>query len=391
MKRLLWIILLSVIAVSAALFLHENNGSVRFLFGQQQIDLSLNLFVFLLLAGFALFYLLLRAVIHTMRLPATVRAYRDRQAQKKSLSAMYDAMTSFFEGRYGHAEKAAASALKHPASHVLLSVIAARSAHQLGDFDKRDEYLSQAEHRSPEAGLMRQITQAELFLKERRLDDALEVLKRVRSEAPKNITAIKLELKAQTLAKNWDEALALTALLEKRNAILPQHAAQNRFNAQLGNLQRKTQDPALLLAYWQQLPAADKHNVTLALSAARSLMATGRHDEAKNIIEQTLSKEWDAGLVHLYGECRSSDLLKQVEWADAQLKQNPKDPDLLLALGKLCTDLQLWGKAQSYLEASLAIESKRETHLAITRLLEKSGKPEEAARHNRRSFSSSSD
>lgn len=391
MKRLIWLIILCIIAVSAALFLHDNNGSVRILYGLRQIDISLNLFVFFLLAGFIAFYLLMRALTHTLRLPTTVRAYRDKLAQKKSLKDMHDAITSYFEGRYGHAEKAAASALKHPESHPLLSVIAARSAHQLGEFDKRDAYLNQAEHRSPEAALMRQMTQAELFLKERRIDDALEVLRRVRTEAPKNVTAIKLELKAQTLAKNWDEALALTSILEKRGAILPQHAAQNRFNAQLGNLQRKAQDPASVLAYWQQLPGADKQNVTLASSAARSLMTAGRHDDAKNIIEQTLAKEWDASLVHLYGECRSADLIKQVEWADTQLKQNPNDADLLLALGKFCTDLQLWGKAQNYLDASLAIEPKRETHLAMTRLLEKSGKPEDAARHNRKSFYSDSE
>jgi HemY protein len=299
MKRLIWLIILCVIAVSAALFLHDNNGSVRVVYGLRQIDVSLNLFVFFLFAGFVAFYGLLRALTHALRLPTTVREYRDRVAQKKLLKDMHDAISSFFEGRFGHAEKAAASALKHPESHPLLAVIAARSAHQLGDFDKRDAYLNQAEHRSPEASLMRQMTQAELFLKERRLDDALEVLQRVRMEAPKNVTAIKLELKAQTLAKNWDEVIALTALLEKRGAILPQHAAQNRFNAQLGNLQRKAADPALVLAYWQQLPSADKQNVTLASSAARSLMAAGRHDDAKNIIEQTLAQEWDASLVQL--------------------------------------------------------------------------------------------
>lgn len=386
MKRLIWLIILSIVAVSAALFLHDNNGLVSILYRSRQIEFSLNLFVFMLLGGFIVFYLLMRAVIHTLRLPSTVRAYRDKQADKKSLGAMYDAMTSYFEGRYGHAEKTAATALKYADTHPLLSIIAARAAHQLGDFTKRDEYLLQAEHRTPEASLLRQMTQAELFLKERRIDDALEVLQRVRAEAPKNITAIKLELKAQSLAKNWDEALALTSLLEKRKAILPQHAAQNRFNAHLGNLQRKAQEAPSILAYWQQLPASDKHNVTLASSAARSLMAAGLHDEAKSILEQTLTKAWDAGLVQLYGDCRSADLVKQVEWADAQLQKNPRDPELLLALGKLCTDLKLWGKAQNYLEASIAIEPTRNAHLAMTQLLEKSGKPEDAARHNRKFF-----
>ncbi len=388
MKRLLWLIVLGAIAVALALLLYGNQGSVRILYAQRQIDLSLNLFAFLLLGAFVVFYLLLRLLTHTLSLPATVRAYREKMARKKARSSLYDAMTSYFEGRYGHAEKAAVAALKGDESPALLSIIAARSAHQLGDFTRRDEHLALAEHRTPQARLLRLMTQAELFLKERRIDDALEVLKMVRDEAPKNVTAIKLELKAQTLAKNWDDALALTTLLEKRGAILPRHAAQNRFNALLGNLQRKAHDPAELNAYWQSLPAADKQNMTLASAAARHLMSAGQHDDACNIIEQALGNEWDAGLVELYGECNSRDALKQVEWAEARLHQHPRDADLLLTLGKLCTRLRLWGKAQSYIEASIAIESKRAAHVALAQLLEKSGKPEDAARYNRKSYSS---
>ena len=281
--------------------------------------------------------------------------------------------------------------LKSTESPALLSVIAARSAHHLGDFAKRDEYLNQAEGRSPEAALLRQITQAELFLKQRRVEDALEVLKRIRADTPKNITAIKLELKAQTLAKNWDEVLALTTLLEKRKALWPEHATQNRFNAHLGNVQRKAQDAPALKTYWQQLSTADKRNTTLATTAARHLMAVGHHDETKNIIEQALAHGTDAALIELYGECHSSDVLKQVQWAEARLQANPRDSDLLLTLGKLCTHLQLWGKAQSYIEASIAIEPRRSAHLALAQLLEKSGKPEDAARYNRKFFSPDND
>jgi HemY protein len=266
-------------------------------------------------------------------------------------------------------------------------VIAARSAHHLGDFANRDEYLAKAEGRTPEASLLRQITQAELFLKERRIDDALDVLKRLRSEAPKNITAIKLELKAQTLAKNWDDVLTLSALLEKRKAILPQHAAQNRFNAQLGNLQRKAQEPDEIYAYWQQLASVDKQNATLASTAARLLISAGDHEHAKTMIEKSLDQRWDAGLVELYGNCIGAEPLRQVEWAEARLPQHQRDADLLLTLGKLCMQVKLWGKARSYIEASISIEPKRAAHAALAQLLAKTGNPEDAARHNRKFYS----
>jgi len=46
----------------------------------------------------------------------------------------------------------------------------------------------------------------------------------------------------------------------------------------------------------------------------------------------------------------------------------------------------LWGKAQSYLEASIAVEPTYTAHLALARLQEKLGNAEAARRHHRESL-----
>jgi HemY protein len=60
---------------------------------------------------------------------------------------------------------------------------------------------------------------------------------------------------------------------------------------------------------------------------------------------------------------------------------HPSDASLLLALGKLCVHAELWGKAQSYLEASLSVKSGYAAHLALGQLNEKLGQPELAREH----------
>jgi HemY protein len=45
----------------------------------------------------------------------------------------------------------------------------------------------------------------------------------------------------------------------------------------------------------------------------------------------------------------------------------------------------LWGKAQSYLEASVALEPTLDAHMTLARLMEQVGKRDEAIRHIRRS------
>ena len=83
-------------------------------------------------------------------------------------------------------------------------------------------------------------------------------------------------------------------------------------------------------------------------------------------------------------ECPGGDVTRQIERAEAWLAAHPHDPALLLTLGRLCVQQELWGKAQSYIEASLSVEPSRAAHAAYAQLMEKMGKPEEALRYNRR-------
>jgi HemY protein len=59
---------------------------------------------------------------------------------------------------------------------------------------------------------------------------------------------------------------------------------------------------------------------------------------------------------------------------------------LLLTLGRLCARQGLWGKAQSYLEASIAIEPTHSALFALAQLQEKLGNAEAAHRHSRESL-----
>ena len=80
-----------------------------------------------------------------------------------------------------------------------------------------------------------------------------------------------------------------------------------------------------------------------------------------------------------------ADALPQIERAEKWLREHARDPALLLALGKLCMRQGLWGKAQSYIEASLALEPTHDGHMTLASLMERIGKPQEAEKHFRRS------
>jgi len=131
------------------------------------------------------------------------------------------------------------------------------------------------------------------------------------------------------------------------------------------------------------VPETDRQNARIASEAARHFIRLGGCRQAHKILREALTRQWDAALVLAYGECQADDSLERLGDAEGWLKTRPRDAALLLTLGRLCKQRELWGKAQSYLEASLSEQPTRAAHVALARLLDSIGKPADAATHYR--------
>ena len=383
MKVLFWILAILAAAVALTLAAKHNAGYVLLVYSPYRIELSLNLFLTLLLAIFAAGYGAVRLAVHTLNLPAYVRTFRQERRRDRAREAMDDALLAFYEGRYAKAEKFAVIALESQEAPLANVLLAARAAHELKAYDRRDSYLEQAERVSREQPEPRLMTQAELSLDQRDFQQALQSLKELQTTTRKNLAALRLELRAQSQAKNWDQVLVLVAQLERRGAIDPIQASQQKISAYQENLKRKGQDLASLREYWQKIPSTDKTNSKIAWTAAQGFLAFRECQAAMEIITASLESQWDSDVVRLYGECLGKDVLKQIERAENWLKQHPQDAALLQTLGRLCAKRELWGKAQSYLEASLSIEPNAGTHLAMAQLMEKIGRTDDAGKRYR--------
>jgi HemY protein len=136
-----------------------------------------------------------------------------------------------------------------------------------------------------------------------------------------------------------------------------------------------------LRAYWSRLSDNEQRMPRIARAAARSFADLGLDREAAEILLRSLERQWDAELVVLYAQCRVPDPTPQLEQAERWLGDHSQDPALLYALGVLCERAQLWGKAQTYLEASLALEDTLRTRLELGELFARLGRDREANAH----------
>jgi len=385
MKGLLWLLAAFALAAALSIALRGNEGYALFVLNPWRVEVSLNLFVILLLVAFVTAYFLVRAVWHTLALPSHVRAFRVRRRDEKGLKNLLKAIQALFEGQFAKAEKLASGAHQLGTAPGLASLLAARATQRLREFDRRDQWLERAKAGDGDWRLARLMITAELLLDERRFDEARDVLRELHASGPQHFASLSLLLRAEQGMANWEEVIRIAKLLEKRDAMPPEALEGISVNARLALLSRKTLDPEGLARYWEEMPRSDRIRPKIASAAARAFMQLGDCRRAHRIIEEALDRNWDGALALIYGECIDDDAHERIERAERWLRDRPGEAELLLTLGRLCVQRELWGKAQSYLEASLATRPTQAAHVALAQLFERIGRTEEAGRHFRAS------
>jgi HemY protein len=387
MRAVAWLMLMATAAVVLALAARYNEGYVLFVLSPWRAELSLNFLLLLLLAGFIVAHVFLSALRHAVNLPHSVAEFRRRRTLEKASIDLREATRLMIEGRYGHAIRCAERAYPNHPESGMVALAGWHAAHGLRDTERVKIWRERTYACGPSIDQARLMTEAELALDERRFDDAREALEKLAAGGRRHLAAMRLLLRAEQGLGHWAAVARLVKQLEKYRAMTTEQAAPIRRRAVREALRGLAGDPPALQRYWRELDDADRADPSLAVETARALEATGDCREAQRVIENALEEQWDESLVLAYAGCRGGDVLGRIAHAEAWLVRHPRDSALLLTLGRLCREQQLWGKAQSFLEASLAIQPSRAAHIELAQLLESfTGQPEKsalAARHYR--------
>jgi HemY protein len=391
MKGLAWLLVVFGAAVAFVLFARVDSGLVLFFYPPWRVEMSMVFFTVAAAAAFVLLHLVLRLLGNAFALPASVGAWRQRRRRERAHAALAAALQAFYEGRYARAEKEAGIAFESGPAPGVAALLAARAAHQMRDFERRDRWLERADGAGEGLHAARLVSRAELALEDRDFAGARDALRNLHGAGPKHVATTRLLLRAERGAGEWDEVLRLASQLSKRDAISPALAEEYKVQATVELLARSADDAGAFDRRWREIPARDRVQPRIAAAGARHATALGRIALAREIIETALAEEWVPSLVSLYSDVpvgiteeRVAEARKRIERAERWLLERNRDPQLLATLGRLCAHAELWGKARSFLEASLSFEENRAARLELARLAERLGQADEAQRHFRR-------
>jgi HemY protein len=372
-------------------------GHVLFFYPPWRVEMSMAFFVAAALVSFVALYYLLRLIGNALALPATVRAWRARRRRERAHTALAAALQAYYEGRYARAEKEAGFAADNGPSPGVAALLAARAAHQMRDFERRDRWLERADGLGDSLQAARLVSRAELALEERDFGAARDALRSLHGAGPKHVATTRMLLRAERGAGAWDEVLRLASQLSKRDAIAPALAEEYKVQATVELLARSADDSGAFERRWRGVAAADRVQPRIAAAAARNATALGKAALAREILENALAAEWVPQLVSLYGglpegleqQARVAEARARIERAEQWLLERERDAQLLATLGRLCAQAELWGKARSFLEASLSFEESRAARIELARLAERLGKADEAQGHFRKAAETS--
>jgi len=391
MKSLLWLLAVFAAAVALVILGRVDAGYALFVYPPYRVEMSMLFFAIALLAAFLALYTLFRLLSHAIALPAHVRVFRARRRRERAHAALAAALQAYYEGRYARAEKEAAEAFDGGPAAGVAALLAARASHQMRDFERRDRWLERADGSGDALQAARLVSRAELALEDRDFATARDALRNLHGAGPKHVATTRLLLRAERGAGAWDEVLRLASQLSKRDAISPALAEEYKVQATVELLARSADDAGAFERRWRSIAAGDRTQPRIAAAGARHATALGKAALARDIIENALAAEWVPTLVSLYGDLtlgikeeRVSEARARIERAERWLLERSRDAQLLATLGRLCAQAELWGKARSFLEASLSFEESRAARVELAHLAERLGQADEAQRHFRR-------
>lgn len=373
MRNLVLLILMACVVVALSLAARVNPGQVAVFFSPYRIDLSLNLAIFLLLAGFLLFYGLIRAIYGAIGLPERVRNFKLGRRREGAHNALRASVLALTEGRYSRVEHLATEAQVHEPDALPTALLAAMAAHRLRQYERRDRWLSDLRDEGGEVALAARLLEAECLLEQGRHEDALHAIESVLGNNRRNLRAQQVAWRIFKVCGRWDELLRTTRLLANRNVLDDAEFEQTVSEAYRVLISRRAQAVQQIWQLWRNATPRELGLPEVIKAFAQGFSRAGAPTHAKSLLEDALQREWRGELVTLYAELFYSQPVSAVKVLESWLEGREDSAELQGALGLLYAAMENWEAAARHYERLFAIRPSAPTAAQLARVYHRMG------------------
>ena len=369
-KLIVGILSLAVVVLAAILFVQKDPGFVLVKYGDFSVETSLATGIIAVAIAALLIHFIFKVLMGIWHFPGAVKRQSKGRRFDKSRRLLNQGLIDLAEGRFDQAESNLVKLVEYSESPLVHYLAAARAAQLQGKHDERDSYLKAAHEARPEAEMAIGVTQAELQLAHQQLEQSLATLTHLRGIAPRHNHVLRLLARVYFELEDWQSLVELLPDIRKKKLLKESILKNMEGKSYRGFLAAAKGNQQALEKAWAKIPKAAQTDADLILYYIKlSNRASSNSSSVEQLIIKSLDQKWDNRLVEAYGLFKAIDPNEQLRRTEKWLGDYAKDENLLLALGRICIRAKLWGKAQSYLEASIGVNAMAASCLVLAKLL----------------------
>jgi HemY protein len=379
-RRLLIILVLLVASTWVAVTIMHHPGYMLIITPPWMVQLPLSAALLSTFLFLVLFYFIIDGIDRLEFLWFRIKNWWRYRRANRSHNQTQLGLTLLIEGRFRQAERLLVKGM-HASTEPLMNLLgAAKAADRLGKTKQRDDYFKRAATVAPQAKLAIGLTRAELLYTNEQFEEAVGILRTLKSHAPRHPEVLKWLEKVYVRLADWPHLLLLLPDMRKAKLLDKTQGLQFEKNlyCEMWRDAAARQTLVEVKRIWAHAPHHVKHDSEAVCAYVKALMHFNEKQDVDSLIAKALKHQWQGELVSLYGLLSFTNLNRQLAIVGDWLKRYGPQPETFLTLGRLCVQLQLWGKAKDYFEKCLSFGPNPDASLAYGALLEQLGEREAA-------------
>ena len=380
--RFLLILFLALASGIALTLLAENPGYILITRESWSLETSLTMFALGLLLAFIFTYVLIRLVKNLTSAPANLRRWQKTRNKDQAIKDTTQGLAAAINGDWANAEKLLGKSLANSPQAKLNLLASAWVAQQNNELQKRDDFLNSAsnlDESSSDIDMASGHIQVILQRQAGQTEQALATARHLHQESPSNPAAIRSLISLLKETGQWQE-LSTTLTTTIKHRVLPEKELLALQVLAATRLLPTAKTFAELENSWKQLAKPTRKQTDVIASYSNSLLQLNKPQEAESVLRSALKEGWSDQLIEIYGQLQTNDPASQLKYAESWLTEHPTNSSLMLCMGKLAIQNQLWGMARSFLEICVQNGDNNDAYLQLAWLLESLGETEEASK-----------
>jgi len=387
MRKILLVLVLALLGGAAVVWLmQQGTGYLLISFAKISIEMSLWVAgVLYLITTLLVVWLVL--LVKWLIAVGGLRQWWASRRQVKQLSKTAQGLLKYADKDWVKAKEILASSAQLSSMSEINLVFAAQAAAKANDNETATRLLQRLQTSHPNAAAVASKLQIRLLVSNGQLDQALAQIQPLYRDNPSDTGLIRLLVNIYCQQHDWSSAQRLLRDIEHYK-VLPKEAITalqikiyvallNDFDSkpELSSIEQYDQ----LSELWELVPKALRKMPELIVPYADALARINATEKLLPLLSAALNSQWHQDLVERFGVLTMSNMEKQLSTAEKWLLKHPQDPDLLLALGRICMRLEFRGKAKDYLHSALELDPQPSVYFELAQLLQAMGESEDSA------------